>query len=259
MLAEQQQGDAGDAGDGGAAAAAQLREATAHGELWWRCCGLEDDVAAVLINCYERYTRVEEGYPGPSKEILIDVPRTMPQHPFFASADGQAALARILHAYSQHDPSIAYVQGMGYIAAQLLLHLPEPRAFCVMVCVMQDSKFALRDLLADSLSGLRVAMYQVSRLIEKHYPRMAAHFAAMGVDSHLFFPVSQWRGVDIHGSTSSGSSNRSTCSCGGCRAPLSVCLCVCLPVGLAIHRTFSHIESLVWSCCHHRCCLFQSM
>lgn len=57
--------------------------------------------------------------------ILIDLGRTFPNHPYFASplGPGQLALFNLLKAYSLLDPQVGYCQGLSFVAGVLLLHV----------------------------------------------------------------------------------------------------------------------------------------
>ena len=56
-----------------------------------------------------------------------------------SSEEGQAALGRVLLAFSVHKPSIGYCQSMNYIAAMLLIVLEEEEhAFWLLVSLIDD-------------------------------------------------------------------------------------------------------------------------
>ena len=69
-----------------------------------------------------------------------DLPRTFPSNEWMATADGQAALGRVLLAFSVHRPAIGYCQSMNYIAALLLVAMEkdEENAFWVLVSLIDD-------------------------------------------------------------------------------------------------------------------------
>ena len=71
---------------------------------------------------------------------MQDLPRTFPSHEWMATADGQAALGRVLLAFSVHRPAIGYCQSMNYIAALLLVAMEkdEENAFWVLVSLIDD-------------------------------------------------------------------------------------------------------------------------
>lgn len=107
---------------------------TAHGTLWWTSCSIDATIEAALTESYR--SAQTTGLPI-DDAIMKDVPRTMPE---IMTADDEARLARVLHGYSRRDPVVGYNQSMSYIAAQLLRHMPEEKAFCVLVCIFQDAK-----------------------------------------------------------------------------------------------------------------------
>ena len=57
-----------------------------------------------------------------------------------STEEGQAALGRVLLAFSVHKPDIGYCQSMNYIAALLLLAMEEDEeaAFWVLVSLIDD-------------------------------------------------------------------------------------------------------------------------
>lgn len=69
-----------------------------------------------------------------------DLPRTFPGNEWMATAAGQAALGRVLLAFSVHRPSIGYCQSMNYLAAMLLLVLQhdEESAFWLLVSLIDE-------------------------------------------------------------------------------------------------------------------------
>lgn len=69
-----------------------------------------------------------------------DLPRTFPANRWVAAAAGQAALRRVLLAYSVHAPGVGYCQGMNYLAAMALLALAcaEEGAFWVLAAMIDD-------------------------------------------------------------------------------------------------------------------------
>lgn len=58
--------------------------------------------------------------------ILKDIHRTFPELKLFTEdcKSGKNRLYNVLKAYSCFDNTIGYVQGMNYLAAMLLIHIP---------------------------------------------------------------------------------------------------------------------------------------
>lgn len=120
--------------------------------------------------------------------IQRDLHRTFPAHEFFRDAAGQDALYKICKAYAVQDPEVGYCQGLSFLAAALLLHMPEEQAFGVFCKVM--SEYGLRDLFRNSFECLHLKLFQLERLMEDQLPQLYAHFVDLGVEAHMF--GSQW-------------------------------------------------------------------
>ena len=75
-----------------------------------------------------------------------DITRTFPGHPKFAKGDqAQMELFRILTAYSLYDSELGYSQGTNFIAATIVLMMPEERAFAVFASLMKRFKYSCVD------------------------------------------------------------------------------------------------------------------
>ncbi|XP_030371834.1 rab GTPase-activating protein 1-like [Scaptodrosophila lebanonensis] len=122
--------------------------------------------------------------------ILRDIHRTFPAHKCFKEngGSGQDSLFKVSKAYAVHDSEVGYCQGLSFIAASLLLHMPEEDAFCVLVSLMYD--YGLRDLYKAGFEVLYLRLYQLERLIKDQLPKLHEHFAACGVETHMY--ASQW-------------------------------------------------------------------
>lgn len=97
--------------------------------------------------------------------ILRDVYRTFPAHEKFRENGGvgQDALYKVSRAYSVYDTEIGYCQGLSFIAATLLLHMPEEEAYQVLVAIMYD--FGLRELYKQNFENLQLRLFQLACMI----------------------------------------------------------------------------------------------
>eukprot|EP01103_Thecamoeba_quadrilineata_P016751 TRINITY_DN5692_c0_g1_i1.p1 TRINITY_DN5692_c0_g1~~TRINITY_DN5692_c0_g1_i1.p1 ORF type:complete len:529 (+),score=133.76 TRINITY_DN5692_c0_g1_i1:30-1589(+) len=122
--------------------------------------------------------------------ISIDIQRTFPGHDMFKEEAGlgQSSLFRISKAYAAYDQEIGYCQGMSFIAAVLLLHMPEEEAFGVMVKIMYD--YGVRELYRAEMKALKLKLYQLERLLEDTLPDLAAHLRREQIETHMY--GSQW-------------------------------------------------------------------
>ncbi|XP_035792291.1 rab GTPase-activating protein 1-like [Anopheles albimanus] len=149
------------------------------------------------LACVENRTEMFDSYrvlitKETSCETVIqrDINRTFPAHKFFKEngGTGQENLYKVSKAYAVYDTEVGYCQGLSFIAASLLLHMPEEEAFCVLVALMYN--YGLRDMYKMGFESLYLRLYQLNRLMKDQLPDLYDHFAQMGVESHMF--ASQW-------------------------------------------------------------------
>uniref|UniRef100_T1K370 Rab-GAP TBC domain-containing protein n=1 Tax=Tetranychus urticae TaxID=32264 RepID=T1K370_TETUR len=123
-------------------------------------------------------------------------------HPYFTSIDilpaneyfkesgssGQDSLYRLCKAYSIYDQEIGYCQGLTFMTAALLLHMPEEQAFCLLVKIM--NKYGVRNLFRSDLRSYNIKFYQLERIMKDFIPDLHQHFVASGIEAHMY--ASQW-------------------------------------------------------------------
>ena len=103
---------------------------------------------------------------------------------------GKKALRRILRAYSVYDSDVGYCQGMNFIAAMLLTFLPEEESFWMLVVVMNEDPYKLRDLFSRELTGTHEVLYIADSLIGQFLPALYEHLENEQVHVSMF--VTQW-------------------------------------------------------------------
>nr|CCC93978.1 putative GTPase activating protein [Trypanosoma congolense IL3000] len=125
--------------------------------------------------------------------IERDLGRTFPTHRMFfkANGEGQKKLRRILRTYVNHNPDIGYVQGMGFIAATLLLQIgDEESTFRALVSVMENPKYNLAKLYAPGFPCMFARLYQLQKLLERHYAALFNKLVTYKIELSLF--ASNW-------------------------------------------------------------------
>ncbi|XP_043274725.1 rab GTPase-activating protein 1-like isoform X2 [Venturia canescens] len=156
-----------------------------RGEVWQRLSNC--DTSQEMMDKYRTLVTKESSC---ESVILRDINRTFPAHDFFKETGGlgQDSLYRISKAYAVYDEEVGYCQGLSFLVASLLLHMPEEQTFCVLVKLMYD--YGLRDLYKDRFDNLHMRFYQLNRLMEEQLPELYKHFCERGVETHMF--AAQW-------------------------------------------------------------------
>jgi hypothetical protein len=155
-------------------------------QVWRRLVstGLADND---LIQNFPRLVQKESAN---EQVIMWDLTRTFPGNKFFAEAGGvgQTRLYNICKAYSVYDEEVGYCQGLSFVAAELILHMPEEDAFCLFIKIMYDYK--VRDMFKKGFANMQLKYFQLTKMVEKHIPDLFAHFRELGVEVHMF--CTQW-------------------------------------------------------------------
>ncbi|KAG2428690.1 hypothetical protein HXX76_011395 [Chlamydomonas incerta] len=151
------------------------------------------DAAAVAALAATRPGRAPPLDPAVDTSIMRDLNRTYPTHIYFMQRQGpgQRALYSVLRAYAVYDSKVGYVQGMGFLAAVLLLYMDAEEAFWTLVAIMKgplgpDNGEGLQRLYMPGMPGLQCSLYQFKHLLPELAPRLAARMEREGVEPALY-------------------------------------------------------------------------
>eukprot|EP00049_Salpingoeca_infusionum_P007834 m.126659 g.126659 ORF g.126659 m.126659 type:complete len:573 (+) comp13840_c0_seq1:354-2072(+) len=122
------------------------------------------------------------------KTIRRDISRTFPGHEWFRSDEGKTTLFNVIRAYSLYDTEVGYCQGSPFIIGLLLLQMPEEDAFDMFVLLMRE--YGLRGLYKPSMADLPLRLYQLEKVIQSTFPKLAEHFDEIGLKPSMY--ASQW-------------------------------------------------------------------
>jgi hypothetical protein len=121
---------------------------------------------------------VEKGNHPSCRTIAVDLRRTLPKMVMFSDSGYLDSLRNVLHAYTNVDPQLGYVQGMAFPAAMLLSYLHEECAFWCFFRLMCGSKIQFRRLYVDAFSGLQELSRVWEMVLADSFPNVAANFEA---------------------------------------------------------------------------------
>lgn len=159
-----------------------------RGEVWQLLSGAHHSTE--LMEQYRIFLTSQ----APTEQIILrDVHRTYPAHENFRSNNNDSSslldsLFKVCKAYAVYDEEVGYCQGLSFLVAALLLHMPEEQAFCVFVRIMQH--YGLRNLFRNNFDELYLKFFQLEQLLKDQIPDLHNHFARIGIEPFTY--ASQW-------------------------------------------------------------------
>ena len=126
------------------------------------------------------------------KVIKRDITRTFPELDYFQneSGPGQIGLFNIMKAYSLHDSEVGYCQGSAFLVGLLLLHMNEEDAFAVLVKMMEEGDYRLREMYKPTMAELGLCIYQLECMVQELLPEIHRHFESQNYHTSMY--ASSW-------------------------------------------------------------------
>ncbi|XP_063312035.1 TBC1 domain family member 2A [Pelobates fuscus] len=141
----------------------------------------------IRANHYAQLLKKCENSPHPAtQQIELDLHRTLTNNKHFTCPTSEFIhkLRRVLLAFSWHNPTIGYCQGLNRLAAVALLVLEEEEsAFCCLVDIVDNIMPA--DYYSNNLSGSQVDQRVFKDFLSEKLPRLTSHFQQYKIDLSL--------------------------------------------------------------------------
>ena len=150
-----------------------------RGEVWQLLAGCNEDEKSMN----EAFRLLLSKESQCENVILRDINRTFPGHAYFQDENGQQALYKLSKAYSIYDEEVGYCQGLSFLIASLLLHMPEEQAFNLLVKIMY--RYEIREIYKTNFECLHLRFFQLESLIRDFIPELYEHFVDINVEAHM--------------------------------------------------------------------------
>ncbi|KAK9919170.1 hypothetical protein WJX75_009858 [Coccomyxa subellipsoidea] len=152
--------------------------------VWMSLSGATERQREHMVNYYDAMVHMGESTSEFAHQIELDLARTFPANDYMSTEEGQAALRRVLLAFSAHQPQVGYCQGMNYLAAMLLLALErsEEDSFWLLVSLIDDGGILYQGMYSQNLVGAHVEMRSLQELVDAKLPRLRQHLEKLGCD-----------------------------------------------------------------------------
>eukprot|EP01132_Coremiostelium_polycephalum_P005921 gene5921-7371_t len=157
--------------------------------IWLRCSGAYTRLSENPDEYYNILKQYKDKKSIATKQILMDVDRTFPDHKFLNSPENMERLTNVLTAYSWRNPKVGYCQCMNFIAGFLLIYMSEHEAYWTLVSIIEDllpSEYFTTTMIDSSVD----VRFVFDELLQKKLPKLYHHFQSLNLTLPLI--VTQW-------------------------------------------------------------------
>ena len=126
----------------------------------------------------DRYAKLLNAGSSFIKQIDLDVARTFREHVIFVEryGVGQRSIFNVLKAYSVHNGTLGYTQGMNSIVGVLLMYMHEEDVFWTLDTLMTEPLYGMNDLFVPGFPKLFLYFQILETLVKTKLPLLFAHF-----------------------------------------------------------------------------------
>ncbi|GAM29042.1 hypothetical protein SAMD00019534_122180 [Acytostelium subglobosum LB1] len=121
------------------------------------------------------------------EQIKVDVQRTFPDMPEALRDHYSSSLCRVLKAVSLYDKEMGYCQGISFVGSIIITKVPEEETFHILVRLLEG---VMRDFYTIGMRGLKLRLFQLSRLVRDLFPKLHSHLEKIDLDFTIF--ASPW-------------------------------------------------------------------
>ncbi|GAM26510.1 hypothetical protein SAMD00019534_096850 [Acytostelium subglobosum LB1] len=127
-------------------------------------------------------------YPSEHEEqIDVDIQRSFIDIPDQQRDIYADSLRRVLKAISLYDSEMGYCQGISFIGCILITRVPEEETFHILLRLLEG---VMRDFYIIGMRGLKLRLFQLSRLMRELFPKLHKHLESIELDYTIF--ASPW-------------------------------------------------------------------
>lgn len=155
---------------------------TLRPKIWGQCSGATSSrVPGYYDDLVQRSVEGMDIDADIANQIKADIRRTLTDNVFFQTGPGVRRLEEVLRAYSLHNPSIGYCQGMNLIAASLLLICATPED-CFWLLVAMIDTILPSGYFSGSLLTARADQIVLREYVTQLLPSLSAKLEDLGVE-----------------------------------------------------------------------------